>query len=67
MKSYFCVSSEAYSITRNRSFIDLIVILRENPGSSKFIGEAMRKGKQEFFDAIHEAKCEDDSNEETNN
>ncbi len=44
-----------------------MVILRENPGSSKFIGEAMRKGKQEFFDAIHEAKGEDDSNEETNN
>lgn len=39
-----------------QEILDLMVILRGNPGSSKFIGEAMRKGKQELSEIVEFVK-----------
>lgn len=39
-----------------REVLDLMVILRRNPGSSKFIGEAMRMGKQELSEIVEFVK-----------
>ena len=39
-----------------QKLLELMVILRENSESSKFVDEAMRKGKQELFEIVEFVK-----------
>ena len=39
-----------------QEFLDLMEILKENPESGKFIGEAMRKGKRELSEIVEFVK-----------
>ena len=41
-----------------QEFLDLMLILRDNPGSGKLIGEGMRKGKQELSEIVEFVKRE---------
>ena len=39
-----------------QEFLDLMIILRDNPGSGKLIGEGMRKGKKEVSEIVEFVK-----------